>query len=207
MRRVCIGGTRRVAPTASSTSRVQISRSVRSGLIVAIIRDMAVLRLILVPVDGSPPSLAALAHAVALVEDNEAQVDALRVEAPDEFSTGSTQAISLEARRTMNAALDAAIEQASAKLPGRISFRITSGEPLSTIIDVARDGRYDLVVLGTHGRIGRLHALFGSVAEGVVRNAPCPVLIVRDSSGGYQSFADRRHGRPSLVESPIPKPT
>lgn len=55
-------------------------------------------------------------------------------------------------------------------------------------------------MMGTHGRVGRLYAILGSVAEGVVRNAPCPVLTVRDPSDGYQSFSDSRHHRPTLAE-------
>ncbi len=67
------------------------------------------------------------------------------------------------------------------------------------IVEVAGDG-FDLIVMGTHGRVGRLHELLGSVAEGVVRNAPCPVLTVRDPREGYQSFAERRHHRPTVAE-------
>lgn len=163
---------------------------------------MAALQLILVPIDGSIPSLAALDHAVVLAEDSAARVDVLHVAAPEEFSVGSGSPLTPQARRDAEAAMDDAIDQARARLPGRVSRRTVSGDPLRTIVESARDGRYDLVVLGTHGRVGRLHELIGSVAEGVVRNAPCPVLIVREPGAGYQSFAERRHGRPSLAEQP-----
>jgi universal stress protein A len=53
------------------------------------------------------------------------------------------------------------------------------GEPATAIIERAASGAYDLLVLGTHGRTGFSHALLGSVAEKVVRRAPCPVLTVR----------------------------
>jgi nucleotide-binding universal stress UspA family protein len=165
---------------------------------------MAALQSILVPVDGSPPSLAALAHAVALAEDNDARLDVLHVEAPDTFSFGSSSPLAPEARREITEALEAAVAQASSRLGARLSRKTVAGDPLRTIIETARDGHYDLIVLGTHGRIGRLQALLGSVAEGVVRNAPCPVLTVRESSPGYQSFSERRHGRPSFAEQPRP---
>ena len=71
---------------------------------------------------------------------------------------------------------------------------------LAVIVDRARAGQYDLLVLSTHGRTGLSHLLMGSVAERVVRTAPCPVLTVRDSHDGYQSFAERRHHRPSVAE-------
>lgn len=54
-----------------------------------------------------------------------------------------------------------------------------AGDPATAIVEHAAQGGYDLLVLGTHGRSGLAHALLGSVAEKVVRRAPCPVLTVR----------------------------
>jgi len=56
------------------------------------------------------------------------------------------------------------------------------GDPASAIIEHATRGGYDLLVLGTHGRSGLAHAVLGSVAEKVVRRAPCPVLTVRTAA-------------------------
>jgi nucleotide-binding universal stress UspA family protein len=53
------------------------------------------------------------------------------------------------------------------------------GTPHTEIDRVAKEGRHDLIVIGTHGRTGLKHVLLGSVAERVVRTAPCPVLTVR----------------------------
>ncbi len=53
------------------------------------------------------------------------------------------------------------------------------GSPAETIVRVAQELAADLIVMGTHGRTGLQHALLGSVAEKVVRQAPCPVLTVR----------------------------
>ena len=53
------------------------------------------------------------------------------------------------------------------------------GEPAREIVEFARSHPVDLLVLGTHGRTGLEHALLGSVAERVVRKAPCAVLTVR----------------------------
>jgi nucleotide-binding universal stress UspA family protein len=55
----------------------------------------------------------------------------------------------------------------------------TSDDPAATIIDYANAAAIDLIVMGTHGRTGISHLLDGSVAERVVRAAPCPVLTVR----------------------------
>jgi nucleotide-binding universal stress UspA family protein len=57
------------------------------------------------------------------------------------------------------------------------------GVPFQTIVDVARDQHVDLIVMGTHGRTGVHHLLMGSVAEKVVRLAPCPVLVTRAAPG------------------------
>ena len=56
---------------------------------------------------------------------------------------------------------------------------LTSNMPAYTIVGYARDQNIDLIVMGTHGRKAFAHLLMGSVAERVVRTAPCPVLTVR----------------------------
>ena len=53
------------------------------------------------------------------------------------------------------------------------------GVPWHEIVEHARRGSYDLIVMGTRGRTGLSHALLGSVAEKVVRHAPCAVLVIR----------------------------
>jgi hypothetical protein len=73
-----------------------------------------------------------------------------------------------------------------------------AGDPIRKILDVARAGHFDLIVMGTHGRVGRLHALVGSVAEAVVRSSSCPVLTVRRPDGENESFSERIHGRQSI---------
>lgn len=56
---------------------------------------------------------------------------------------------------------------------------VLSGTPFLEIIRYAKANEIDLIVIGTHGRSGLVHALMGSVAEKVVRKSPCPVLTVR----------------------------
>ena len=56
---------------------------------------------------------------------------------------------------------------------------VVEGSPKSEIIQYARMHDIDLIVLATHGRTGLPHVIMGSVAETVVRTAPCPVLTVR----------------------------
>jgi nucleotide-binding universal stress UspA family protein len=54
------------------------------------------------------------------------------------------------------------------------------GRPAHGIVEHARAGAFDLIVMGTHGRTGLSHIFMGSVAERVVRTAPCAVLTVRE---------------------------
>ena len=61
----------------------------------------------------------------------------------------------------------------------RVVRAIVEGSPKVEIIQYARQHDIDLIVLATHGRTGLSHVLMGSVAEAVVRTAPCPVLTVR----------------------------
>jgi nucleotide-binding universal stress UspA family protein len=151
---------------------------------------------ILVPADGSSPSIAALEHATALVADGHATIDVLYVDSPEELAASLVPDVRAELERS----LSEAIARAQAQLGARLRRRDAIGDPLRVILETASEGHHDLIILGTHGRTGRLHSMLGSVAEGVVRNAPCPVLTVREASPGYQSFAERRHGRATIAE-------
>jgi nucleotide-binding universal stress UspA family protein len=56
---------------------------------------------------------------------------------------------------------------------------VTSGRPWQGITDYAASNNTDLIIISTHGYTGLKHVLLGSVAEKIVRHAPCPVLVVR----------------------------
>ncbi|GAB4487941.1 MAG: universal stress protein [Thermodesulfovibrionales bacterium] len=60
-----------------------------------------------------------------------------------------------------------------------IEYRVLKGKPYEELAKFASEQKVDLIVIGTHGRKGFDRILFGSTAEQVVRNAPCPVLSVR----------------------------
>jgi nucleotide-binding universal stress UspA family protein len=66
--------------------------------------------------------------------------------------------------------------------PIPVTGDLIQGDPVAEIVRVAREEAADLIVMGTHGRAALEHALLGSVAEKVVRKAPCPVLTVRHPS-------------------------
>lgn len=75
--------------------------------------------------------------------------------------------------------LDALVSDADREVL-RVKTAMSSGDlPAQAIVEYAKTEGVDLIVLGTHGRRGLSHVFLGSVAESVVRTAPCPVLTVR----------------------------
>jgi nucleotide-binding universal stress UspA family protein len=83
-----------------------------------------------------------------------------------------------EQRRWVQDELDARVRPVAAEgVTARV--RLETGQTAETITRVAEEERADLVVAGTHGRSGLDRVFVGSVAERVVRTAPCPVLVVR----------------------------
>jgi nucleotide-binding universal stress UspA family protein len=75
--------------------------------------------------------------------------------------------------------LDALVDEEARSMLKAKTILLTSNSPALAIVDYAKESQADLIVMGTHGRRGAAHLLMGSVAERVVRIAPCPVLTVR----------------------------
>jgi len=67
-----------------------------------------------------------------------------------------------------------------------VKTQVLEGAPFAEIVRLAKADHYDLIVMGTHGRAGFAHTLLGSVAERVVRTAPCAVLTVRHPEQHYE---------------------
>lgn len=147
---------------------------------------------ILVPVDFSECSRAALESAVALAERFEASIDVLHVWEPPHLV--GPEFLIRERGEEGHPLRDIALERAHQEMdrflspfPNRETFhvRYESGKPFKTITALARDEHYDAIVMGTHGRSGLPHMLIGSVAEKVVRTAACPVVTVRQPRGAH----------------------
>lgn len=139
---------------------------------------------IVVPTDFSDCAEEAwgLAQRLAVVSGAELVLVHVLVETPlfneGPFTMGRVQKVYEAARKWGQDNLDAWMAQAQAKgLKGHVVLR--TGVPYREIVDLVSDERADLVVIGTHGRGGIDRALLGSVADRVVRLAPCPVLTVR----------------------------
>jgi nucleotide-binding universal stress UspA family protein len=131
---------------------------------------------ILVPMDFSAPSEAALAHARIFARAWGAALHVLHV-------TGErlTPPHAAEARHDEPAALRQIRDRLTDEDRRRpLKIRVVErGAPAGVILGYAGTAGIDLIVMGTHGRTGFAHLLMGSVAETVVRSAPCPVLTVQ----------------------------
>ena len=130
----------------------------------------------LVPLDFSACADCALAHAIGLATTLHARLTLLHVTSlplVSEVDIAPYQAaIEADARRALDACLlrvhDAGVEGSSA---------LAFGVPWQEIIEMAKTAGADLIIMGTHGRAGLEHLVLGTVAERVVRLAPCPVLV------------------------------
>jgi nucleotide-binding universal stress UspA family protein len=128
---------------------------------------------IVFPTDFSPCSLHALRYAEELARRFGAELIVLYVDfAPTMYELPD------DGGPTGRRAVDGAID-VMRKHGLRARGICVHGFPVDQIVRTAATERADLIVMATHGRTGLKHALLGSVAEGVVRNAGCPVLIVR----------------------------
>jgi universal stress protein A len=68
--------------------------------------------------------------------------------------------------------------------PEQVKMAVRWGDPVDAVVAYASERHIDLIVIATHGRTGLSHVLLGSVAERIVREAPCPVLTIRDRKKG-----------------------
>jgi nucleotide-binding universal stress UspA family protein len=140
---------------------------------------------VLVPTDFSEPSAKAVLYGQALARSFGASLHVLHaVEEPlaQGWDAYGFPGLLPERRETVLAEAQARLEEAVPPLardgqPTELVTRL--GEPSREIVRFARERGIDLIVMGTHGRGGMAHLLLGSVAEKVVRTAPCPVLTVR----------------------------
>lgn len=137
----------------------------------------------LVPVDFSEYANQALEYAIGLANKLGARLTLLHVIQPLPLGGVDMGVVlpytyiqDLEAE-IMNSMHDYLERVTAAGLAGDIA--VVHGVPFHEIVETAKVQQVDLIVMGTHGRTGLQHVLLGSVAEKVVRLAPCPVLVVR----------------------------
>ena len=141
---------------------------------------------ILCPTDFSENSEHALKYALALATLTQADLQLFHVVEPITYpqSTEFFEPVldEVELMMKMEAAFQQQLEDQVTTLKAeypQISGKRVTGNTFLEIIQVARVEDVDMIVMGTHGRTGLAHVLIGSVAERVVREAPCPVLTVK----------------------------
>lgn len=141
---------------------------------------------ILVPVDFSPHAEYAFTYATRIAERFGAKLALLYV-VDDSFVTGGWSSEIYvpnvpELMENLIADADrrlATLKASAAALGLTAETAVIRGRPAHAIVEHAKNGGFDLIVMGTHGRTGVSHVVMGSVAERVLRKAPCPVLTVR----------------------------
>jgi nucleotide-binding universal stress UspA family protein len=131
---------------------------------------------ILYPTDFSSYSNQAYFHAISLAEKHNASLTVLFVYNPDSTTTPGSQGDEVADRRYWQGQLEQ-IRPVDTRIP--VSHVLLEGDPASEIVRYGRDAGIDLIVMGTHGRTGVERLLMGSVAEKVLRDAPCSVLVVK----------------------------
>jgi nucleotide-binding universal stress UspA family protein len=137
----------------------------------------------LVPTDFSAFADQALDYAIRLARTLNARLTLLHVMQPVPMA-GVDMGVALPETylQELEEAVQGSMEDALARVTaaGLTGERVVLyGVPFQEIVETAKARQVDIIVMGTHGRTGLMHVLLGSVAEKVVRLAPCSVLVVR----------------------------
>ena len=155
-------------------------------------RDGVNIRRILAPVDFSVCSKAGVERAVYFARATGATVvlvhavNVLPLSSPDRLADYGHMPSPGKVERAARAALRR-FEQALAFDGVPHEAAVCCGRPANAICDFATETKADLIVTSTHGHTGLRHAFIGSVAEHVVRYAPCPVLVVPSRESAHRS--------------------
>jgi nucleotide-binding universal stress UspA family protein len=144
----------------------------------------------LVPTDFSPSARAALERAAALARALSGKITLVNVVDTSGLMVGGIESyidvigiangLRAAATREMEA-LAKEIDPEGTLIEGR---EVLDGRPARALLDFAAAKKPDLIVMGTHGRTGLARLMMGSVAERVVREAPCDVLVVHTKPPG-----------------------
>ncbi|MEZ0328413.1 MAG: universal stress protein [Dissulfuribacterales bacterium] len=138
---------------------------------------------ILFPVDFTESSQKIVSYVKQFVQACNAQLSLIHVvRGPEDFAGFELGAawwtsIQKEVMDGANQAMEQFVNDNLADVPNVKTF-VTIGDIVEEVVSYANANKIDLILIGTHGRKGLEKAMFGSVAEGVVKAAPCPVLTI-----------------------------
>jgi len=156
---------------------------------------MKTIQSILYATDFSAQAESAFPLAVALARDYGANLTIAHVIPVPVFAytTGDIAAVPQSSREEVRTLL----EEINPKDPSvHVDYEVGEGEPSTEILEMAKKLHCDLIIIGTHGRTGLSRLLAGSVAEEVMRYAPCPVLTIR-----YPAAHEQIHQETKKTES------
>ncbi len=145
---------------------------------------MITLKRILVPTDFSENSESAIEFARTFADEFNSEIHLLHVLASDTaVAMGSDGffSVSDDLMQEIRDGVTSRLQETAQPLKDAgetVVQEVREGTPFVEIVKYAKSNEIDLIILGTHGRTGIPHLLIGSVAEKVVRKAPCPVLTV-----------------------------
>jgi nucleotide-binding universal stress UspA family protein len=147
---------------------------------------MGDIKRILFATDFSDNSRYALTFAISFAQKYDAMLYVLHVIQQPSYPLGMYAEISFDAMDKFSQSISEAVQKEMQTLKekdlkgcSKCECLIVHGTPFLEILRTAKEKNVELIVVGTHGRTGLDHVLFGSTAEKVVRRAPCPVLSVR----------------------------
>ena len=140
---------------------------------------------ILLPTDFSDYAERAAAVGMDLAARDGARVIALHVLPISDLVVGEYPIVMVEdLQNELMADAEKRMATWVAKQSHPVETQVVWGNPAVDVCRIAGESRADLIVTATHGRTGLAHLFMGSVAERVVRHAPCSVLVVRDKTAG-----------------------
>ena len=137
---------------------------------------------ILVPIDFSQPSRKTLDFAAGFARQFKAKLTVVYVVEPVAPDFAAAFPLMMENDEMIAAArkkLEALLRASQVPRGAVQSILVRSGRSFHEITEAARTRKVDLIIISTHGYTGLKHVLLGSTTERVVREAPCPVLVVR----------------------------
>ena len=149
---------------------------------------------ILVPIDFSELSQKALVYAGACGERFGATVDLVHIAEPVPIFAGIDAVPIPVTDRKQLAILEHRLAELAKELPPNSAGRtiVRSGWALDEIISVAEELKTELIIVSSHGRSGLQRVLLGSTAEGIVRKAPCDVLVLRPDEREFVNVAGEK---------------
>jgi nucleotide-binding universal stress UspA family protein len=142
-------------------------------------------RHVLVAYDGSPEAELALAHAVAIAQASRARLALVTVVPPPPLLSWQVPGGMKGVHESEQAELELRLRAAADKVPDDLSLttRLLDGDPARELLQAAREGEHDVIVMGSRGRGRVTAAVLGSVSNHVMHEADVPVIVIHRPSG------------------------